>query len=93
MDELLRLWNCEEDPCVKAVLAKACRLKLRGLLGNHPNPREFGPTAEERSIYDAQGKIPCIKAVRSRTGLGLRDSKQLVEYVCEGYPKPDYFPR
>lgn len=36
-------------------------------------------TGEEIDILASQGKIPAIKAVGNRTGLGLKESKDLVE--------------
>jgi ribosomal protein L7/L12 len=38
-------------------------------------------TNEEIEIGKNNGKIQCIKWVRNRTGLGLKDSKDLVEKV------------
>jgi len=37
------------------------------------------PTQEEMEIGMREGKIPAIKAHRARTGLGLKDSKEMLE--------------
>jgi hypothetical protein len=48
-------------------------------------------TSEERDILLSQGKIPAIKAVRDRTHLGLKESKDIVEnYISEYMPGMRY---
>jgi len=44
-------------------------------------PRTLTP--HEQTVYESGGKIACIKAVRSRTGCGLKVAKDFVEAEAE----------
>jgi len=67
-------------------------------VGNEPGPHDWDKvTREEMAEAKAGRKISAIKLVRNRTGLGLRESKELVEWLCcspdsfgQRYPMPDH---
>ena len=98
MQNLIRCFQAETNPRVCKALATALRLKLDEIINGLPESTDRMMTAEEKAIYnnhatgDGIKKIAAIKMVRARTGLGLRDSKQLVEYVMGEKPdKPSYW--
>ncbi len=46
-------------------------------------------TDEEKAMSSPSEKIACIKAIRTRTGLGLKESKDLYEnWFGYNYPEP-----
>jgi hypothetical protein len=66
-----------------------------GMLENFVAPtyynEKFGMNSKERDILVSQGKIEAIKAVRNRTGLSLKESKDIVEnYISEYMPGMRY---
>jgi len=53
-------------------------------------PHTFHVSPSEMDIAHEQGKIACIKAVRARTGLGLKEAKDLVEKEVSSFYTTHY---
>lgn len=88
IDRLVEIFESEENQLVRKHLAHAIQAKTRSLLQD-VTPKTI--IQSEKETYQNCGKIEAIKKVRMRTGLGLREAKQLIEYCCESGPTPNYF--
>jgi len=75
--------EAENLPEVAALLKDALKLAAFSLAGTKTPP---ALTSLEMSVRgDPKMKIACIKSIRERTGLGLRESKDLYE---RSFPNP-----
>lgn len=103
LNELVNMVNnASLDMGVRKHLARALRrqvvVETNTILG--VTPRTDRLTLSEISIGQREGKIPCIKLVRDRCCLGLREAKDLVEsefsrmglifYTAQGLYTPSY---
>ena len=87
---------CDEslDKGVRKHLARALRAQVAVMTNDILNgkPRTDRLTREEIEVGRYEGKIPCIKLVRDRCKLGLKEAKDLAEneftrlgYAFKGY--------
>ena len=74
---------CDEylDKGVRKHLARALRTQVAVMTNDILNgkPRTDRLTRQEIEAGRFEGKIPCIKLVRTRCGLGLKEAKDSVE--------------
>ena len=86
--------------CSELVKAMEEKFGVTAAVAVATGPATTAPAAEEQTeftvtldSFDAAQKIPCIKAVREITGLGLGEAKALVEgapkTIKEGVSKAD----
>jgi len=82
LHDAINAYVVEQNPQVKAALLRVCNAKYRAEMGFPTTPKvNTTPNADEVYHGKYTGKIAMIKAHRTRTGLGLVDSKQ----ICEDY--------
>lgn len=95
MDTLISVYNSEASRKVRGYLATAMRVKLEEIIGSKNNP-EPGPSdysrlsLKEWEEINSDRKIGAIKELRVRTGLGLREAKELIEYLGYGFSRPTW---
>ena len=82
IQELIDFRKQTKDRELRRLLKAAAELALQLEIVN-----EYELTTTEIDIGKKEGKIPCIKAVRERTGLDLKNTKDLVEdyFAANGY--------
>jgi ribosomal protein L7/L12 len=88
LGDLCRLYQTVSDKTVKLHVGRAIRI-LANRLTMLPQPTDR-LTFQEKRMYENEGKITAIKAVRARTNLGLLESKQLVEQEAEKFGLTQY---
>lgn len=72
-------------------LSGAERLELQQALNRFVAGGRFSPTAEELKLWSCrETKIEAIKAFRNRTGLGLKDSKDVLDKLA--FKEPEILP-
>lgn len=93
LNELLECHRCCNDVLVRKHLKRAIRrqvaVQLKDNTSNYPTTEVVqAPNAltleEVQMLYQGNLKISAIKSVRSRTGMGLKEAKDLVESF-QGY--------
>jgi ribosomal protein L7/L12 len=101
IEALMNVLQCEDDETVQVYIAKALRRKVMlftdSILpsrGGEPGPHQWDKiTTAELEAANAGKKIQAIKLIRNRTGMGLLQAKQLIEwlgYPGENHPVPDH---
>jgi hypothetical protein len=81
--ELLSSYLNENDPVIRRYLGRILRRKVRIVTQVDVSYSRKAPsqylTLGEVDTGKQVGKIACIKQVRERTGIGLKEAKDLVE--------------
>ena len=97
VETLLDLFNRVDDKLTRKHIAHALKrqvyLATQETIMVQPGPRYRNRlTSEELALAQSGERIAAIKMVRNRTHMGLRESKQLVEWVTDPdrYPMPDH---
>lgn len=87
-----QLYNAHKNVSDEGVKNHIRRAALRQLSLMMPVSRVVDQKAvmdrEIRRIYQTEGKIPAIKYHRSKTGYGLKESKEYVEALCPDIQTP-----
>ena len=106
INAMMDLFERADDDTTRVYLAKALRRQIalftaEAIRSPEPGPHDWDKvTSEEMAEAKAGRKISAIKLARSRTGMGLKESKELVEWLCfphdhdgNKYPMPDHVRR
>lgn len=78
IQRLINLYNETDNTALKAQLKKCAKIAFDLAFAN-----SCALLPDEIDLGKDQGKIPCIKEVRARTGMGLKEAKDLVEKVFD----------
>jgi ribosomal protein L7/L12 len=76
-------YKAEKNPTIKRAMLVVCNALYRDAMGFSPKKHEVCTTPNADEVYTGRytSKVQMIQAHRTRTGLGLIESKR----ICEDY--------